>query len=252
MMECRQIESALAPFVDGQASHEDHQRVEGHLGQCPACRRAVAQQEAVRAALRRHAPALVGQAPPGLHTRLQALGRAALVAPRRARLAWPARLGAFAAAAALVLALAGTALSVLSPQSDVLFAAQLALDHLKCFVIDGHTDQPTITRAAAETALRERYGWSLDVPEARPESGLRLVAVRRCLYGEGWIAHVLYRLEDTPVSVYVIPGRHHDGMALPAFGQSARVLAQGDETLVIVAPAQTADRVAALVRSEAE
>lgn len=252
MTECQQIEVALVPYVDGAAASQERQAVEAHLGQCPDCRRAVEQQQAVRSAIRAHAPALVAQAPPGLRTRLTALAADEAARPQRGTLGWPARLGAFAAAATLVLAVSGAALSVLSPRSDILFAAQLALDHLKCFVLDGHTDQPAISGAAAESAFRQRYGWALSVPDAQPDSDLRLVAVRRCLYGEGWIAHVLYRLGDTPVSVYVLPDTPHTGVSTAAFGQGARVVPFGRETLVVVAGSEAADRVAALVSTKAE
>ena len=35
---------------------------------------------------------------------------------------------------------------------------------------------------------------------------MSLVAVRRCLYGDGFAAHLLYRLDGEPVSLFIMPG----------------------------------------------
>ena len=55
--------------------------------------------------------------------------------------------------------------------------------------------------------MRDEFGWSVPIPAPAPRADVHLVAVRRCLYGEGVVAHVLYRVEGEPVSLFVMPGR---------------------------------------------
>jgi anti-sigma factor RsiW len=254
MIECRQIEALLPPYVDGATGTPDFDAVAEHLDHCPTCRQSMERQRAVSGLLRARAAVLQGQAPYGLRTRLLASARAGQ-ATHAPALGWGSRLAAFGAAAALVLAVGGTALAVLTPQSNVLFAAQLALDHLKCFVLDGDDDLPTLGQAAAQQALKVHYGWDMAVPDSVPEADLRLVAVRRCLYGDGWAAHVLYRYHGAPVSLYLVPEGQRASGGLTLVGQDELIVRRGGITYVVVAPAGqpgAAAAVASLMRLEAE
>ncbi len=61
---CRQLRSALTPYVDNEVSAGERLIVEDHLRQCDACRRRVSREEAVRERLRRwSAEARVNGAP---------------------------------------------------------------------------------------------------------------------------------------------------------------------------------------------
>ncbi|MGE3273709.1 MAG: anti-sigma factor [Vicinamibacterales bacterium] len=253
MTECRLIESALAPFVDDGLDADQAGRVARHLAACPACRAREGAVRAARAVLRDRAQALRVAAPPGLRTRIVALAAAETAAP--ARLGWAARLGAFAAAAALVVAIGGTALAVATPRWSVVLAAQLALDHLKCFTIDGEATLPALDAAAAEATITAQHGWSAEVPPGDEGLGLRLVAVRECLYADGFAAHVLYRLDGEPVSLFIVPGQVHPEAELRVLGEASRVWSAGDRTYVLMTAAGNQaglDRVAAYVRNEAQ
>jgi anti-sigma factor RsiW len=253
MIECRQIEAMLPPYVDGAAETPDFDAVAEHLDTCPTCRQSMDQQRAVSGLLHARAAVLQGQAPYGMRTRLLATARAARA--DAGVLGWRGRVAAFAAAAALVVTVAGGALAILTPRSDVLFAAQLALDHLKCFVLDGDAHLPTMSRAAAERTLKEQYGWDLAVPDSVEQADLRLVSVRRCLYGDGWAAHVLYRYGGTPVSLYLVPEGQRAAGGLTIAGQQERIVRRDGLTYVVVAPAgqqDTAAAVASLLHLEAE
>jgi anti-sigma factor RsiW len=240
--DCRQIEALLPPFVDGAASEIDRARVAAHLGRCPSCRQAAEAQGAVRALLRQHCAALGSVAPVGLAGELRA---AAARVPTTEVLDRRGRLSALAAAAAVVLAVTA-AVAWGTGRSSVLLAAQLTLDHIKCFIIDGADHAGHFTAAAAEAEMQNHFGWSVPVPEpaARPE--VHLVSVRRCLYGEGIVAHLLYRVQDQPVSLFVVPGREASAAEISAFGRHAQVLTRGGDTLVVVAPAGLAGVAAAL------
>jgi anti-sigma factor RsiW len=245
--DCRQIEALLPPFVDGAASELDRARVAAHLGRCPSCRQAAEAQGAVRALLRRHCTALSSAVPAGLAGELRAAAARAATAPVLGR---RGRLSALAAAAGVVLVvMAGVAWG--TARSSVLLAAQLTLDHIKCFIIDGADHAGHFTAAAAEAEMQDHFGWSVPVPVPAAGSDVHLVAVRRCLYGEGIVAHVLYRVQGRPVSLFVIPGRDASAAEMSAFGRHAQVLTRDGATVVVVAP-EGLSGVAAALGLEAE
>jgi anti-sigma factor RsiW len=234
MSECRTFESLMPTFVDGTMPVDARAGVEAHLAVCPSCRHAVAAERAARALLRERTAAVVTPAPPGLRTRLLALAREERARAQSPGLGWRGRLAAFATAAVLVLGLGTVTLSVLTSYSTVVFAAQLALDHLKCFVIDGHVHLPGMTHEDAERQLSDLYGWDLQVPAPSADGELRIVAVRRCLYGDGRAAHVLYRHRETPVSLFMLPGMSRAPDEVAAFGQASRIWHRDNVTYVLV------------------
>jgi anti-sigma factor RsiW len=244
--DCRQIEALLPPFVDGLAPAATRTAVEAHLERCAGCRRAAEAQRAVRALLVSRRAALADIAPDDLADGV----RRALATQTPARPAW-SRVPAFAAAAAVVIAVTGGFVWA-SGRSAVLLAAQLTLDHLKCFVIDGDdTLQDLDPEAAAAQFVRDR-GIDVHLPAAGPGAGRgRLVALRQCLYGDGWIAHALYRVDHQPVSMFVIPSGRVPAAQIEAFGRHAEVIVRDATTYVLVAPPGLAE-VAAAIGLEAE
>jgi hypothetical protein len=136
-------------------------------------------------------------------------------------------------------------------RSSVLLAAQLTLDHLKCFVIDGDDHDHPMTTDAAQVTFHEQFGMDVRLPVPPAASAARLVSVRQCLYGEGWIAHALYRVDGEAVSLFVMDRGAASPAAIDAFGRHAEVLTRGATTYVLVAPARLS-KVAAAVGLEAE
>ena len=142
-MNCREVEDKLAAYVDGRSPTQPRDRARISRRATPAAssrtRRRVARtvlQGARRAAVadraagtahahRREHPRRPCPKPP---------------APGLPILAWTGRLTAFAAAAMVVLTLGAVLLPVATIRSTALLAAQLALDHLKCFTIEGDAD----------------------------------------------------------------------------------------------------------------
>lgn len=244
--DCRQMEALLPPFVDGDATPAVRATVEAHLSRCAACRQAVAAQREVRALLVSRRATLGEPAPFGLAADVRRV-----VAAQQARPlpAWP-RVSAFAAAAAFVLAVMG-GFSWATGRSSVLLAAQLTLDHLKCFVIDGDDHDHPMSADAAQATFHAQFGMDVRLPVPPAATTARLVSVRQCLYGEGWIAHVLYRVDGEAVSLFVLDHRSASPAAIEAFGRHAEVITRGATTYVLVAPARLS-RVAAAVGLEAE
>src|SRR6185503_7218763 len=109
------------------------------------------------------------------------------------------RLTPLALAASLVLIVGAAFLYPLTAGSSRVLAAELAVDHMKCFMLNGalgtHHSASTV-----ESSLAESFGWPADLPDQPEQAGLELVGERTCLYGEGRLAHVMYRQNGRAVS----------------------------------------------------
>jgi anti-sigma factor RsiW len=230
-MDCHTLQPLLAAYVD-HGPGVDRTMVEAHLATCPACGQALEVQRVMRQALSRHGRDTLTPVPPGLRTRLAAT--LAAEARPAVEVGWRTRLSAFAAAAVLVLAVGAVAIPVVTGRSTVVLAAQMALDHLKCFTIDGHDHGETLTVAEAEAELFHEYGWQIDVPETGGAAEGRLVAVRRCLYGDGRAAHLLYRVGSAPVSLFILPGLERPAAELSLLGHDEVVWSAGGRTYMLV------------------
>jgi anti-sigma factor RsiW len=228
MSECRQIESLLPPYVDGEASASTVAQVDAHLAICDACARSVQAQRTLRAVLRARAAQLTGQAPPGLATRITARLRPKPVPS----LGWAGRLSAFGAAAVLLVALV-IGFEFMSPRSGVLFAAQLAIDHVRCFVLAlGTLDGGA---AVVQQEYVDRYGWRVPVPDSSADIDLTLVGARRCPFSLGDHAHLRYRSGDHNVSLYVTPGEVRPAEQLRVLGHAEHIWSADGNTYTLVA-----------------
>ena len=253
-MRCDDVELRLPQYVEG-AQVEQAAEIAAHLETCAECRGSAHAQRVARTVLQARAADLAPLAPPGLRTRLRANLAQDVEASRPQDLSWAGRLTAFAAAAMVVLTLGAVLLPVTTIRSTALLAAQLALDHLKCFTIEGDADGEPITKAQAEATLRREYDLSVNVPPPLPDERLELMAVRRCLYGDGRAAHLMYRLDGEPVSLFVIPDLARPAQELSLFGHEQMVWTHGDRTYMLVARAGTRERlsrVAPYLQNEAK
>jgi anti-sigma factor RsiW len=231
MSDCRQIESLLPPFVDGHADARTRQVVELHLRDCGPCRTRVNMERAARTVLRARASELAEVAPPGLRTRVVASLNARNA--ERVSTTWGMRVTAFAAAAVVLMGIVG-ALELVTPRSDVLYAAQLAIDHVRCFVVELTSNEPADARVVQKT-LADNYGWSVPVPPSNADAGLTLVAARRCPFWIGDHAHLLYRSGDREVSLYVTPGGQPRDGQLHVLGHSEKLWSSGGNLYTLVA-----------------
>ncbi len=234
MKRCSELDTLVTPFVDGEVSPADRAVVTEHLGACPPCQRRATAEQAARTVVRTRAGQLVTAAPDGLSERCRMVsGRAA----GRSAVRWP-----LAMAATLVLAVAGALVYSTFINPSVAAAAQLTLDHLKCFAL---FDQPAdLEPAEVRAALRERYGWEVAIPDRGQVHGLSLVGGRHCVYLDGSVAHLLYKKAHVPVSVFILPQgeslpQHH----LEVMGHAAVAFERGGRTWVVLAR-QTPDEVA--------
>jgi anti-sigma factor RsiW len=260
MADCRDLESLFASYVDGESAPTDCAAIEAHLRACPVCRDRVSCEREVREAIALRRDKLRACASSELRRRCDAnrhpvptsTGASAAAAPRMGRRAWVS----VSMAATLVLALAGVFLYGLQGGSEAL-AAQLAIDHVKCFEF---APQPSVLPDAR--ALGREWstlrGWTIRIPKSEPIEGLELLGMRRCISTEGFTAHAMYRWHGQPLSVYVLNRVHprigQTPQIVERLGQEAIMWSKGGRTYAVVTHGRPSDieQVARYVRTEAE
>lgn len=237
-MRCREIETLFAAYVDDEAPPAERQAVDAHLHACPPCRERVAGERAARDVVRARRATLRPCASEALRRRCAAHG----VAPAVRGGLLTARAWVPLSLAAAVLLAVSSVLFFAGNSAEVL-AAQLAVDHVKCFKF---APAPGPVDPLAEGRKWESgYGWPLTVPPSAPAEQLELVGVRRCLSSQGRIAHMLYRWRGQPLSVFVLNSRargrpeREDVRAdlqetVEKLGERAIIWSHGDRTYAVV------------------
>jgi anti-sigma factor RsiW len=230
MSTCDEIAPLLAALAEGQDGQAPDPRTARHLAECGACQRSLRVQREMHGLLRARASSLQGRAPDALRARVADRIAGRMPAARR----WaPLRLPV---AATALIALLGVALYGLTSASSTVLAAQLALDHLKCVRLV--SPGATVNRAQAVKEWAQRYDWTPRMPAPSPARKASLVGVRRCVYGHGHLAHLLYDVQGHTVSVFVMPRSEYPVDVAPArhdfLGQHAEVWAAGDQSFAVV------------------
>jgi len=239
MNDCQAIGPLLGGHVDGELGAEARELVAAHLSSCARCRDAEAVQRQTRALVRAHATDLRETAPAPL--RAAVAGRPVPVQAPVPRRSAPWRWVPLPAAAALVIAITGVvAIGALAPRGSVL-AAQLTMDHLKCALITH--DRPHQQPEVASAEWRQRRGWEVTVPASAPDGQLEFVALRRCLYSDGEVAHLIYRAgrDGRPVSLFVMPRARHSAPGLAIMGHDTVTWSANGRTYAVVGDLPAAD-----------
>jgi anti-sigma factor RsiW len=259
MADCREIEQLLTPYVDGEAREVDCAAVDAHLRACPRCRGHVANEREMRDAFASCREKLRASASADLRRRCGAGRPVTASAP-----AVMAPAGVFqrrtwlplSMVATLVLAVGGVFLYGLRGGSEAL-AAQLAVDHIKCFEV---APTPAIL-PDAKTIAREwatARGWVIKVPESSRIEDLELLTARRCISTSGHTVHLMYKWHGQPLSVYVLnsqdPRVGNAPRLVEHLGQEEIIWAKGGRTYAVVARGRASDieQVAQYVRAWAE
>jgi anti-sigma factor RsiW len=275
MRSCQSIDSLVTPYVDRELPDDDRRAVDEHLRACPPCHSRVAAEEAVRNLLHARQPELHAPvAPRTLHAKCAALTASVADAaahegadavgvsnaaksrvvpasrPASRRPAWTARLAPFALAASLVTVVGGAFLYQATQRSTRVMAAELAADHVKCFAMNaalGTRQAPS----AVESMMLSSFDWRVHLPTDASRAGLELVGARPCLYGEGKIAHIMYRHEGRPLSLFMLPDTDRAQELVEVFGHQAAVWCVNHRTFVLISrePKQDVERLAAFVQS---
>lgn len=237
MKDCADVDAIMTAYVDGEVSDGDAVDVRAHLDDCPPCRERARVERVAREMLRARGPMLSASAPASLRARCVAAapsrGEAAVSPADQGR--WSARLRGrvpLSMAAALLLAVGTVFLVGQDQRLEAAFAAQLAIDHDRCFT-DLDDIDPSFDQRQAEANLAALSGIDAALPAESSE--FDLVDVRRCLYDAGAMAHVLCRWRGEPVSLFVVPGESRREQVLEIVGHDAVVWSGSDNGYVLVA-----------------
>ena len=275
MSDCAAIDPLVTPYVDDQLPEDAREEVERHVRACPPCRARVTAERAVHDLIRARRAALCAPcASPALHSRClqhaeratgagDQAGRPSVIAfpdaasrgaqtlpPSPPALSWRRRLAPLALAATLVLVVGAAFLYQLTVSSTHVMAAELAVDHMKCFALNGvlHTHDEA---SAVESSLMTGFGWKVRLPAQPLQEGLELVGSRPCMYGEGKIAHIMYRRNGEPISIYMLPDTSRTQEVVQVLGHRAAIWCDGKRTFVVLAkrPQQEVERIASWVQA---
>ena len=237
--DCRRTAGRLTSYADDGLPAAERAELEHHLNRCAPCRTDAHRETSARQVLRSQARALTDSPlPPGLRTRCEALARehAAAAVPR----SFAVR--RFASMTAVVTLIMGFFLfSLATHQSDTVLAAQLTADHAKCFRLFAHGDSPDKDAHALEQMLEDKYGWDLRVPPSSVADDIHLIGARLCLYADGALPHVMYRVGGHDVSLYVLDGVTRAAADLVSLGHRSRIWTAGRRTYVLVWPIAAGD-----------
>jgi anti-sigma factor RsiW len=243
----------VTPYVDNQLPAAERAALEQHLAACGSCHSRLAAERSVRELLVSRRESLrADRSPDALRSRCAAALRPPLDPEIAvvARPAWYARVGPLAVAASLVLIVAAAFLYQLTVRSSRVMAAELTADHVKCFVLNRLLD-PHQSTSVVESTLASSFGWPVRLPSAPGQENLELLGARPCLYGEGRTAHVMFRHNGQPLSLFMLPDRRRAEEMIDVFGHEAVVWSAGNRTFVLVSSEGRAEveRVASFIRS---
>jgi len=256
MSDCLSIDPHITPYIDGDLGAVERRLVDEHVRVCPPCHSRVAAEQSVRELMITKRTELTREtASTALHARCAALQRqraAATSAPAGAGFvnALRARFVPLAMAAGVLMAVGTASIYLLTSRSSQLLAAELTADHVKCFGMNsliGVNDDP----AAAEGTMVSTFGWHMPLPETAQRAGMELLGARVCLYGRGLAAHIMYRHNGQPVSVFMIPKMTRSDAVVDVMGHEAAIWSSGGRTFVLVArePEDEMSRMTAIVQA---
>ena len=283
MLNCQSIDQLVTPFIDGELPDADRLAVAAHLSRCPPCHSRVVAEQAVHELIRTRRCAFTTCAPEPLRSRCAQIARltateaarpGALASPASAPAsthagalsapvassrrftqiltprAWAARLAPFALAASLVVVVGGAFLYQATENSARLLAAELTADHLKCFAMNSALGTHQMP-AAVESSMASAFNWQMHLPEDPARAGLELVGARPCLYAEGKIAHIMYRHQGHPVSLFMLPKSARSQQLVKVLGHEAAIWCIGSRTFVLIArePRDDVERMASFVQA---
>ena len=245
MSDCRQIGESLTAYADDLLEPQERQRVEQHLTACAMCRRLAAKETGGRQLLRHRATELLDEPlPPGLRSRCEALaqskkksfGAVGTYGPW-----WRVRLVPVLLTAVVMIFTASAFLSLATRRSDAVLAAQLTADHSKCFKLLAPREGASADAASIERMLSQQYGWNVHVPSSSPQDDIQLIGARRCLYGDGVVPHVMYRVHGQDVSLFVLPGKEREPDDLVTLGHRSQIWSRDGTTFVLVSANDAGD-----------
>jgi anti-sigma factor RsiW len=252
MNSCDTIDPLVTPYLDDELAGTERALIERHLQVCAPCHRRVGAERAVRVLIHACKPTLRHECASSRlrRTCLQAAAQAAVAAPIIRPAVWRARLAPVALAASVVLLVGGAFVYQVTDHSTTVMAAELTADHVKCFAMNGllGTHQ---TLSVVESSMAGSFDWEARLPDDPERAGLELVGARPCLYGEGRVAHIMYRYRGQPVSLFMLPHIARSESLTKVMGHECAIWSSGGRTFVLIArePRDEVARMASFVQA---
>jgi hypothetical protein len=111
---------------------------------------------------------------------------------------------------------------------------------MKCFALNAvlgtHQSPETV-----QSSMASSFGWNMRLPLGPEREGLELVGSRPCLYGEGRIAHIMYRHNGQPLSLFMLPRTERPEQFIETLGHECAIWSSADRTFVLVSRENRAD-----------
>jgi hypothetical protein len=143
-------------------------------------------------------------------------------------------------AATLIVAVAAALILGANDRVEAI-AAQLTLDHVKCFQFAPERSQHTDAAVAAHD-WAAKQGWAIEVPASSSSADLELLGVRRCAMTSGRVAHLMYMWHGQPLSMFIVPRTIRSLLDrqefVEKFGHEAVIWSSRDRTYVLLARAR--------------
>ena len=250
MLTCQTFDPLITPYIDGEIGDADRRAVDQHLRSCQSCYSRVAAERAVHDLVRARSGTLASaRAPESLRKACSAIvtnyespadrhqtpgTRRPVFGTARWRPATVSHLAPYALAASLVLFVGGAFVYQATGRSDRVMAAELAADHVRCFAMNAVLGTHH-GAAAVESSIADSFGWRIHFPEDRAVEQLEVVDGRPCLYAKGKIAHIMYRHQGRPVSLFMLPDTARARDLVEVLGHEAAIWCDGNRTFVLVA-----------------
>ena len=275
MLNCHSIDPLVTPFIDGELPDADRLAVDEHSARLcavslagrrraggarahpragPRSRRRAGPLRAAMRRDRRSGRRVSGRAPgtPAAPTasprsRPQSTSRRL---PTRSR-AVETRLAPFALAASLVVVVGGAFLYQATDRSARVMAAELTADHVKCFAMNSALGTHRCRRSRRELD-GVGFDWRMHLPAdpvaRRARAGRRRGRVSTA---KGKIAHIMYRHDGQPVSLFMLPKTARAEELVEVLGHEAAIWCAGNRTFVLIArePRQDVERLASFVQA---
>jgi anti-sigma factor RsiW len=269
MHNCQSLDPLVTPFVDGQLAAADVQAVEEHLRVCAPCHSRVTAERAVHDLMRaRRATLCKTEAPDALHLRCASFAthnsqlstnssqprtpssESQIPNPKSRASTRSSRVVPYALAASLVAVVGGAFVYQATDKSARVLAAELVADHAKCFAMNSAFGTHQLA-GAVEQSMAASFDWRMHLPENPSLAGLELVGARPCLYGEGRVAHIMYRHDGRPVSLFMLPDTERAQALVEVLGHEAAIWCANNRTFVLVArePRRDVERMATFVKA---